>query len=79
INFSSQVIAKGHYHEFGTLRWAAQSVAMQLSSIEISSLLTFRNGEFANFLLLLKEESEARLKELTRNNKSLMLACAPNA
>ncbi|WP_336223715.1 hypothetical protein [Enterobacter bugandensis] len=79
INFSSQVIAKGHYHEFGTLRWAAQSVAMQLSSIEISSLLTSRNGEFANFLLLLKEESEARLKELTRNNKSLMLACAPNA
>ena len=79
INFSSQVIAKGHYHEFGTLRWAAQTVAMQLSHIDINTLITSRNGEFANFLLLLKDESEERLKELTRRNKSLMLACAPNA
>lgn len=79
INFNSQVIAKGHYHEFGTLRWAAQTVAMQLSYVDINSLITSRNGEFANFLLLLKEEPEERLKELTRKNKSLMLAYATNA
>nr|WP_159466399.1 hypothetical protein [Scandinavium goeteborgense] len=79
INFSSQVIAKGHYHEFGTLRWAAQTVAVQLSHIEINTLITSRNGEFADFLLLLKEESEERLMELTRNDKSLIIACAPNA
>ncbi|MFV7770144.1 hypothetical protein [Shewanella marisflavi] len=79
INFSSQVIAKGHYHEFGTLRWASQTVAMQLSHIDIATLISSRNGEFANFLLLLKEESEEQMLELTQNDKSLMIACAPNA
>ncbi len=79
INYSSQVIAKGHYHEFGTLRWVSQSVALQLSSIDLASLVKSRNGEFANFLLLLKEEPEEQLLELTRNNKSLMIACASNA
>lgn len=79
INFSSQVIAKGHYHEFGTLRWAAQTIAMQLSYIDIPTLIGSRSGEFANFLLLLKEEPEDRLLELTRNDKSLMVACAFNA
>lgn len=79
INFSSQVIAKGHYHEFGTLRWAAQTVAMQLNYIDMPTLIGSRSGEFANFLLLLKEEPEDRLLELTRNDKSLMIACAPNA
>ncbi|EJT1338677.1 hypothetical protein QNE93_001433 [Vibrio vulnificus] len=79
INYNSQVIAKGHYHEFGTLRWASQSVALQLSSIDMTSLVKSRNGEFANFLLLLKEEPEEQLRELTRNNKSLMIACASNA
>ncbi|MGR5551383.1 hypothetical protein ACPV5Y_02390 [Vibrio alfacsensis] len=79
INYSSQVIAKGHYHEFGTLRWASQSVALQLSSIDVTGLVKSRNGEFANFLLLLKEEPEEQLLELTRSNKSLMIACASNA
>lgn len=79
INFSSQVIAKGHYHEFGTLRWAVQTVAMQLSYIDIPALISSRSGEFANFLLLLKEEPEDRLLELTRNDKSLIIACSPNA
>lgn len=79
INYSSQVIAKGHYHEFGTLRWASQSVALQLSSVNVANLTKSRNGEFANFLLLLKEEPEEKLLELTRNDKSLMIACASNA
>ncbi|MEZ8082738.1 hypothetical protein [Enterovibrio norvegicus] len=79
INFSSQVIAKGHYHEFGTLRWASQTVAQQLSHVDVDSLIKARNGEFANFLLLLKEEPEEQLLDLTRSNKSLMIACAPNA
>ncbi|ANU39357.1 hypothetical protein [Vibrio scophthalmi] len=79
INFSSQIIAKGHYHEFGTLRWAAQTAAMQLSSFDIPALIRSRSGEFANFLLLLKEEPEEHLLDLTRNDKSLMIACAPNA
>ncbi|WP_447469153.1 hypothetical protein [Vibrio harveyi] len=79
INFSSQVIAKGHYHEFGTLRWASQTVAMQLNNVEMNTLIGSRNGEFANFLLLLKEEPEEGLLELTRNDKSLMVAFAPNA
>ncbi|MBF4260059.1 hypothetical protein EAY18_27780, partial [Vibrio anguillarum] len=52
IGFSSQVIAKGHYHEFGTLRWATQTVAVQLNQVDIGSLKKSRNGEFANFLLL---------------------------
>ncbi|MEZ9714380.1 hypothetical protein AB4267_16050 [Vibrio cyclitrophicus] len=79
IHFSSQVIAKRHYHEFGTLRWAAQTVAMQLNHIDMPTLTGSRNGEFANFLLLLKDEPDERLLELTRNDKSLMIACAPNA
>ncbi|WP_394210987.1 hypothetical protein [Enterovibrio calviensis] len=79
INFSSQVIAKGHYHEFGTLRWASQTVAQQLSHVDVESLIKARNGDFANFLLLLKEEPEEQLLDLTRSDKSLMIACAPNA
>jgi len=79
INFSSQVIAKGHYHEFGTLRWATQTVSMQLGYIDIPALLRSRSGEFANFLLLLKEEPEDNLLEMTRSDKSLIFACAPNA
>ncbi len=78
INFSSQVIAKGHYHEFGTLRWATQTVVMQLDHIDISTLIKSRNGEFANFLLVLKEEPKACLLKRTGNNKSLIIACAPN-
>lgn len=79
ISYSSQIIAKGHYHEFGTLRWATQSIALQLSSIDFPTITKSRNGEFANFLLLLKEESEEQLLELTRKDKSLMVACASNA
>ncbi|MGL5335976.1 MAG: hypothetical protein ACRC9R_07515, partial [Enterovibrio sp.] len=79
INFNSQVIAKGHYHEFGTLRWAAQTVVAQLHNVDIDALVNSRSGEFANFVLLLKNESKEQLVELTRNNSSLMFACAPNA
>lgn len=79
INYSSQVIAKGHYHKFGTLRWATQNIALQLSSIDFPKLTKARDGEFANFLLLLDDEPEEQLLELTRKDKSFMLACASNA
>ncbi|MGL5344051.1 MAG: hypothetical protein ACRC9O_05430 [Plesiomonas sp.] len=79
IDFSAQVIAKGHYHDFGTLRWATQTMALQLSHVDIDSLTKMRNGEFANFLLLLKEEPEEQLLTLTRNDKTLMIANAENS
>lgn len=79
INYNSQVIAKGHYHKYGTLRWAAQTITMHLNHSDIKTLIASRNGEFANFLLFLKEESDEQLLEVSKQNKSLMLACAPNA
>ncbi|MHA2938004.1 hypothetical protein ACXJY6_06870 [Vibrio sp. RC27] len=79
INFSSQVIAKGHYHEFGTLRWVTQTVVQKFNHVDLENLKRNRNGEFANFVLLLKHEPEKQLLELTRSDKSLMLAYAPNA
>lgn len=79
INFSAQVIAKGHYHDVGTLRWATQTIAFQLSHVDISALIKARNGEFANFILLLNNEPEGHLLRLSLNDKTLMLACAKNA
>ncbi|MGL5370253.1 MAG: hypothetical protein ACRDBF_04385 [Plesiomonas shigelloides] len=79
IDFSAQVIAKGHYHGVGTLRWATQTVALQLSHVEIGSLVKERNGEFANFLLLLNDEPEEQLVRRSLNDKTLMFACAKNA
>lgn len=79
INFNAQVIAKGHYHDFGTLRWASQTVALQLSHIDCDLMTKARNGEFANFLLLLKDEPEEKIIRLTLTDKTLMIACAKNA
>lgn len=79
LHYSAQVIAKGHYHEFGTLRWAELSVVNRLQGLNVTELETQRHGAFANFILLLNEAPEKELIELTSKNKSLIIACAKNA
>ncbi|KAB7653196.1 MAG: hypothetical protein ACRDC6_09735 [Shewanella sp.] len=79
IDFSAQVIAKGHYHDVGTLRWASQEIALQLNHVDFDLMTKSRNGEFGNFLLLLKAEPKEQLERLTRTDKTLMIACATNA
>ncbi|MCA0936675.1 hypothetical protein LCL85_14135 [Vibrio alginolyticus] len=79
LDYSAQVIAKGHYHEFGTLRWAEQNVVHRLQNLNLDELISKRHGAFASFVLLLKETPEQELIDLTRKHKSLVIACAKNA
>ncbi|QKN83447.1 hypothetical protein [Scandinavium goeteborgense] len=77
ISFSEQVIAKGHYHTFGTLRWAEKKI---LSSITDETLwLPIGNGGFSRFALLLSYETDQSLIEMSKKNKRTIVSCAKNA
>lgn len=77
INFSEQVIAKGHYHTSGTLRWAEKKI---ISHIEDEKLLSpIGDNAFARFALLLSDESNAALNELSQNHPQLIISSAENS
>ncbi|MDN2483442.1 hypothetical protein [Vibrio agarivorans] len=77
INFADQVIAKGHYHTSGTLRWAEQALFADLPTDEGQTLI--ENGAFARFTLLLNEYSEETLAAQSKTDKRYIYACASNA
>ncbi|MGF1688788.1 hypothetical protein L4C36_19230 [Photobacterium japonica] len=77
INFSEQVIAKGHYHTSGTLRWAEKKI---ISHIDDNKLLSpIGDNAFARFALLLSDEPDVILNELSEHHSQLILASAKNA
>ena len=79
IKFSKQIIAKGHYHTFGSLRWAEQSLLQHLDSIELDKINSQQKGEFANFVLLMSPVEDDKLISFTKDNSTIALANAFNA
>ncbi|WP_318462197.1 hypothetical protein [Photobacterium leiognathi] len=79
IKFSKQIIAKGHYHTFGSLRWAEQSLLQHLDSIDLGKINSLQNGEFANFILLMSPIDDNKLSAFTNDNSTVALANAFNA
>lgn len=77
INFSEQVIAKGHYHTSGTLRWAEKKIISQISDDKVTSSID--SGAFVRFVMLLSDETHATLLETAKKNKRLIIAAAKNA
>ncbi|KJF81619.1 hypothetical protein [Photobacterium angustum] len=79
IKFSQQIIAKGHYHTFGNLRWAEQSLLHHLDSIELDKITPLTKGEFANFVLLMSHIDDEKLVSFTKDNPTIALANAFNS
>ncbi|MGR5372035.1 hypothetical protein [Photobacterium damselae] len=77
--FSKQEIAKGYYHEIGTLRWAEQSISSHFNDEFAKSLITKRKGEFANMVLLLNPINEEELQRFSKLYPSLILANAKSS
>lgn len=76
IVFSKQVIAKGYYHQIGTLRWAEQSIINSFDLDIGRQMIAQRKGEFANMVLLMQPIESEALKKLTKEEPTLILANA---
>ncbi|MHA7590183.1 hypothetical protein ACX15B_27815 (plasmid) [Vibrio harveyi] len=79
IVFSKQIIAKGYYHKFGTLRWAEQSISDNFDDEFAQHLIAERKGEFANLVLLLNQTNEKKLQDLSKQYPTLILAGAKSS
>lgn len=79
ITYSQQIMAKGHYHTKGTLRWAEQSIALHFNALDIKAIQVKRKGEFANFILLIGDASQEEKESFTAEHTSIALAYAINA
>ncbi|MCE4935877.1 hypothetical protein [Aliivibrio fischeri] len=77
INYSEQVIAKGHYHTSGTLRWAEKKIIPYLSDEKL--ITPIGNGAFARFALILSDETTTTLCNLSQQHQQLIIASAKNA
>ncbi|WP_281222282.1 hypothetical protein [Photobacterium sanguinicancri] len=77
INFTEQVIAKGHYHTSGTLRWAEKKIISHIADEKLLSPIG--DSAFARFALLLSDDSDAALNELSQNHSRLIISSAKNA
>ncbi|EGR7943022.1 hypothetical protein [Vibrio vulnificus] len=77
INYNEQVIAKGHYHTSGTLRWAEKKIVPHLSDGKLTAPIN--NGAFARFALILSDESTSTLRNLSQHHQHLIVASAKNA
>jgi hypothetical protein len=79
IVFSKQIIAKGYYHRVGTLRWAEQSISHHFDDELAEQLIAQRKGEFANMVLLLNQIDDEKLKEVSKQYPTLILANAKSS
>ncbi|CAH7405665.1 conserved hypothetical protein [Vibrio chagasii] len=79
IVFSKQIIAKGYYHRVGTLRWAEQSISHHFDDEFAEQLIAQRKGEFANMVLLLNQINDEKLKEVSKQYPTLILANAKSS
>ncbi|MFA0660605.1 hypothetical protein AB4619_15920 [Vibrio splendidus] len=79
IVFSKQIIAKGYYHEVGTLRWAEQSISDNFDDEFAQHLIAERKGEFANLVLLLNQTNEKKLQDVSKQYPTLILAGAKSS
>ncbi|CCN82735.1 conserved hypothetical protein [Vibrio nigripulchritudo SFn27] len=79
IVFSKQIIAKGYYHKVGTLRWAEQSISYHFDDELAKRLIGQRKGEFANMVLLLNQTDDEKLREVSKQHPTLILASAKSS
>lgn len=79
IAFSKQIIAKGYYHKVGTLRWAEQSISYHFDDELAKRLIGQRKGEFANMVLLLNQTDDEKLREVSKQHPTLILASAKSS
>lgn len=77
--YSQQVMAKGHYHMTGSLRWIEQTLKQNLALVDLEGLNATQGGEFAHFILLMEETDSKVLKQLTDKQPTIALAVAKNA
>ncbi|MEZ8462807.1 hypothetical protein AB6D04_01005 [Vibrio splendidus] len=75
--FQSQVIAKGHYHTTGTLRWAEQNLVTNLEELEKWPSSSSSEGAFISFYLVLDDSEQ--LKKASQKNDRIVLARANDA
>ncbi|WP_413479517.1 hypothetical protein [Vibrio hibernica] len=76
IQYANQIIAKGHYHTTGTLRWAEQRIIINSPNLDLQSRGNSKSTAFASFLLILQSDSEFDLKEISNKSGSIILANA---
>ncbi|KAB1516096.1 hypothetical protein [Photobacterium damselae] len=79
IKFSKQIIAKGHYHTLGSLRWAEQSLLQNLDCIDLGKIKSQQKDGFASFILLMSPVEDDELSAFTKENSTIVLANAFNA
>lgn len=77
IGYTDQIIAKGHYHTAGTLRWAEKKIILNSSDEALYSPIS--SGAFARFALLLSDESGPTLIEMSKRDKTIIVASAINS
>lgn len=77
LNYSEYVMANGHYHDKGSIRWVKQSVVYGLSNIDSAINCANREGAFGSFVLVLDPHASSQdLSELAskRSREDLALA-----
>lgn len=79
IDYSQQIIAKGHYHTTGVLRWASKLIRNNVSHSEVKDIIENRDGEFSNFILTINHKSTEDIKKITMDFPSIAVANAVNA
>ncbi|MGL5027440.1 MAG: hypothetical protein ACRC6P_15870 [Shewanella oncorhynchi] len=76
LNYSEFVMANGHYHEKGTIRWVKQCVVYGIDDIDEALKKAKKEGAFACFILVLDQYiNDEKLKEVVnkRNSEDLAL------
>ena len=76
LDYSEYVMAKGHYHESGTIRWVKQSVIFDLDGVEGVVKRAKREGAFGCFVVVLDPhvtDKELRETVLKREREDLAL------
>ncbi|MGO4998458.1 hypothetical protein [Oceanisphaera sp. W20_SRM_FM3] len=79
IDYSQQIIAKGHYHTTGVLRWAGKLIRNDFTHSEAKNIIESREGEFSNFILTINQKSISEIKKITVDFPSIAIANAFNA
>lgn len=79
INYSQQIIAKGHYHTTGVLRWSGKMIRNNFTYSDVKNIIENRDTEFSNFILVMNQKSTKELVKITSDFPSIAVANAFNA
>ncbi|WP_153447616.1 hypothetical protein [Vibrio algicola] len=79
IQYTDQVIAKGHYHTTGTLRWAEQQIVTSAANIDLQEIENSDSAAFVSFILILQSDPAYDLKDASLQSEKVILAIADNS